>query len=301
MKVLVTGSNGLVGQLLVEKLEKAGHATIRLVRGIHDADHTIVLWNPTSSTIVNPQRLENLDAVIHLAGENIAQGRWTPGKKLRIRNSRVQGTGLLANTLAGLDHKPKTFLCASAIGFYGDQGTQVCTEDSEGGETFLAGVCRDWEAATQPAAEAGIRTIQLRFGMILSSRGGALCEMLTPFRWGVGGPMGSGRQYWSWISLNDAVNAILYLLDSELSGPVNLTSPNPVTNKSFAAALGKALKRPAVLSMPAFAARAVLGEMADELILDSARVIPEKLLQAGFSFQDPDLLPLLTRLVKEAP
>lgn len=299
MKVLITGSSGLVGQPLAEKLEEAGHETIRLVRDVQDASHTIVLWNPSSSSIVNPQRLEGLDAVIHLAGESIAQGRWTPDKKLRIRNSRVQGTGLLASTLASLEVKPRVFLCASAIGYYGDQGAHICTETSACGETFLSGVCRDWESATHAAAEAGIRTAQLRFGMILSSRGGALPKMLPPFRLGLGGPVGSGRQYWSWISLDDAVNAILYLLDSDLRGPVNLTSPNPVTNKNFTAALGKALKRPAVLPLPPFVARAIMGEMADELILESTRVIPEKLVQAGFSFQDEDLLPLLTRLTGE--
>lgn len=299
MKVLVTGSSGLIGQPLVKKLEEAGHQTIRLVRGLHDADHTIVLWNPSSSTIVNPSRLEGLDAVIHLAGESIAGERWTAEKKMRIRNSRVQGTALLANTLATLDEKPKAFLCASATGYYGDQGAHVCTEISEVGDTFLAGVCRDWESATQPAADAGIRTLQLRFGMILSSHGGAIPKMLPPFRWGLGGPAGTGRQYWSWISLEDAIHAIIHLLDSEISGPVNMTSPTPSTNKEFTQAMGKALKRPVFLPLPAFAARAIMGEMADELLLGSTRVLPEKLLQSGFSFGDTDLLPLLTRLVKE--
>lgn len=299
MKVLVTGSSGLIGQPLVKKLEEDGHQTIRLVRGLHDADHTIVLWNPSSSTIVNPSRLEGLDAVIHLAGESIAGKRWTAEKKMRIRNSRVQGTALLANTLATLEEKPKTFLCASATGYYGDQGANVCTEITEVGDTFLAGVCRDWESATRPAADAGIRTLQLRFGMILSSHGGALPKMLPPFRWGLGGPVGTGRQYWSWISLADAIHAIIHLLNSEISGPVNMTSPAPSTNKEFTQAMGKALKRPVFLPLPAFAARAIMGEMADELLLGSTRVLPEKLLQSGFSFGDTDLLPLLTRLVKE--
>ena len=300
MKVLITGSGGLIGQHLVQALEHLGHEIIRLVRDLQDAESTVILWNPTSSSMVNPERLEALDAVIHLAGENIADERWTPEKKMRIRNSRVQGTGLLAASLADLAQRPRVFICASATGYYGDQGAQECNEMSLGGDSFLAGVCRDWESATRPAADTGIRTVQLRLGMILSSSGGALEKMKAPFRLGLGGVIGNGRQYWSWISLEDAVRAIVHVLyKDDLSGPVNLVSPNPSTNRDFTRALGKALKRPTLFPMPTFAARALMGEMAHELMLGSARVVPTRLIESGFNFQDPDLAPLLKQLMEK--
>jgi hypothetical protein len=232
--------------------------------------------------------------VVHLAGENIASGRWNAARKARIRDSRVEGTALLARTLAELENPPSVLVCASAIGYYGDRGDEVLTEDSIPADDFLGTVCREWEAASAPAAEAGIRVVSLRFGVILARSGGALAKMLTPFKMGAGGKVGSGQQFMSWISLDDAVRTIDHAIaTSDLSGPVNAVSPNPVTNAEFTRALGGELRRPTVLPMPAFAARLAFGEMADALLLASARVQPKRLVESGFEFRHPEIAPAL--------
>jgi len=287
MKVAVTGATGLVGTALGSYLEAGGHAVTRLVRGRPGRDEAA--WDPARG-VIDAQLLEGVDAVVHLAGESIADGRWTADKKRRIRDSRVGGTRLLASALARLRRKPRTLLCASAVGFYGDRGEELLTESSCVGDGFLPEVCSQWEGAAAPAAEAGIRVVHLRIGLVLTPLGGALGRMLVPFRIGVGGRMGSGRQWMSWIAIDDLLSAIHHVLaDEELRGPVNAVAPHPVTNAEFARTLGSVLGRPAVAPLPGVAARLAFGEMADALLLSSARVQPEKLLNAGFSFRYPRL------------
>lgn len=288
MRIAVTGSSGLVGRALLPRLAEGGHRVVRLVRG--SADQTdAVAWDPTADRW-DATPLGPIDGVVHLAGENIAAGRWNAALKDRIRASRVHGTRILCEALAECPSPPKVLVSASAIGFYGDRGDELLDEASPPGRGFLADVVRAWEAATHAAAEAGIRVVLLRFGVILSREGGALANMLTPFRLGLGGRVGSGRQWWSWISLEDAVGAIAHALATErLEGPVNTVAPNPVTNAEFTKILGRVLHRPALLPMPAFAARLALGEMADELLLTSARVAATKLLESGYAFRHATL------------
>ncbi|MEW6157290.1 MAG: TIGR01777 family oxidoreductase [Verrucomicrobiota bacterium] len=284
MKILITGASGLVGSALTRHFETSGHQILRAVR--HEPRHDCEIeWHPNKGAL-NPASLESLDTVIHLAGENIAAHRWSARQKQKIRESRVKGTHLLAETLARLSHPPATLLCASAIGYYGDRGEERLTEQSQSGTGFLAEVCRQWENATQAARQKGVRVVQMRFAMILSRRGGALPKMLTPFRFGFGGPAGNGRQFWSWIAIDDLVGAIEHLLaHPELSGPFNFSSPEPVRSREFARTLGKALHRPAWFPAPAFVLRLVLGEMADGLLLSSARVHPERLIESGYQFK----------------
>lgn len=293
MKVVVTGATGLVGRALIRSLLSESHNVTRLVRG--DAQGfsapgtRAVHWEPEKGSI-DAKELEGHDAVVHLAGDPIAEGRWTEEKKQRIRESRVVGTRLLAETLAGLEAKPKVLVSASAIGFYGNRGGEVLSEKSASGEDFLSEVCREWEKATLPASHAGIRVVHLRIGVVLSADGGALPKMLTPFKLGVGGRVGSGRQYMSWITLDDLVGVIKRALtDEQLRGPVNAVAPNPVTNEAFTKALGSALGRPTIFPVPAFAARLAFGEMADALLLSSARVEPARLNEAGHQFKHPEL------------
>lgn len=295
MRVLVTGSTGLVGSALVPFLITLGHRVTRLVRKVSTSSAglgpsvTDALWDPVAATI-DRKALEGMDAVIHLAGENIAAGRWTPQQKARLRDSRVGGTRFLAETLASLQQPPRTLVSASAIGYYGSRGSELMTEGSALGTGFLADVCRDWEAATEPAARKGVRVVHLRVGVVLSPRGGALHKMLTPFKLGVGGVIGDGRQYLSWVSLDDLIGAIHHALVTEtLRGAVNAVAPHPVTNREFTKALGRVLSRPTILPLPAFAARLLLGEMADALLLASTRVAPERLLSSGYKFQHPEL------------
>jgi uncharacterized protein len=300
MQILVTGSTGLVGSTLIPALTAEGHRVSCLVRlksklGIRDT-----YWDPTAGELYSSP-LEGLDAVIHLAGENIAGGRWTAARKARIRDSRIQGTRLLSGSLAQLARPPKVFVSASAVGYYGDRADEVLTEQSSPGSNFLAGVCREWESATEPAAQHSIRVVILRLGVVLTPTGGALAKMLTPFRMGVGGIIGSGKQYMSWIAIDDLVRIIIHTLKTDsLNGPINAVAPNPVTNAAFTKTLGRVLRRPTVLPMPAFAARLALGEMADELLLASARVVPSKLLASGFVFRHPDLESALTDLLGKA-
>lgn len=289
MKILITGSSGLVGTALLPSLKAKGHQVQRLVRSAPDKAAGEIEWNP-ERRMMSADSLEGAEAVIHLAGENVAEGRWTDEKKKRIRESRVKGTQLLSETLAQLHSKPQTLISASAIGFYGDRGDEVLTEQSASGSDFLSEVCREWELATKAAAQAGIRVANLRFGVILSAEGGALKKMLTPFKLGLGGKIGSGKQYISWITLDDAIGAIAFALETEsLRGPVNVVTPQPVTNLEYTKTLGRVLSRPTVFAVPAFGARLAFGEMADALLLSSQRVEPARLKEAGFEFQYPEL------------
>jgi uncharacterized protein (TIGR01777 family) len=247
------------------------------------------MWDPAGERI-DASRLDGVDAVIHLAGENVAGGRWTPGRKTRIRDSRVQGTRLLAESLARLAHPPRVFISASATGYYGSRGSEILREDSGPGAGFLADVCRAWEAAADPARRAGVRVVHTRFGIVLSARGGVLSRVLPVFRAGFGGPLGTGRQYVSWIAIDDLVAAMLHVLATDaVSGPLNVVAPHPVTNAQFTAALGRALSRPAMLPVPAAVLRFVFGEMADDTLLASQRVEPARLLGSGFAFGFPEI------------
>lgn len=291
MKVLISGSSGLVGSALCQRLEAEPDCEIvRLVRKQSpDTQQTSVVWNPAEGQL-EPQAFDGVDVVVHLGGVNIAGKRWSPEVKQKIFNSRFQSTSLLASQLATLEQKPTVFLCASAVGFYGDRGEERLDESSPRGEGFLADVCQAWEQATLPAQDAGIRVVNMRFGMILDRKGGALGQMLTPFKMGVGGRLGSGKQYWSWIALPDVINALQFCLNlSELAGPVNFVAPDEVTNLEFTKTLGKVLSRPTCLPVPAWGVKTAFGEMGQELMLTSARVVPKKLTEAGFQFQYPQL------------
>jgi len=286
MKVLIAGASGLVGSALIPSLEREGAQVTRLVRSSAGAGE--IVWHPNNDQI-DGAALEGFDALINLAGENIA-GRWTDEVKRKIRDSRVNGTHLLSEAIAQLKQKPKAFLCASATGIYGDRGDEPLDEQSDSGGGFLAGVCREWEKSTEPAHAAGVRTVCLRFGPILAREGGMLAKLLTPFKMGMGGRVGPGTQYISWVAIDDVVNAIkLALKDESIRGPLNIVSPNPVTNEVFTKTLGHVLSRPTALAMPAFAVRLAFGEMADEMLLASQRVIPKRLNDAGFEFEFPEL------------
>lgn len=296
MHVAISGASGLVGTALSRLLTHKGHRLTRLVRR-PPADDDEALWN-TRDGLADAAALEGVDGVVHLAGENIAGGRWTESRKREIRRSRVEGTALLAEDLADLAEGPRVLVCASAIGYYGDRGTRVVDEDAGAGDGFLADVCQGWEAAADPAREAGIRVVHTRFGIILSPEGGALRKMLLPFKLGLGGRLGSGDQYWSWIALDDTVRAIEHVLaDERAVGPVNVVSPDPVTNAEFTRTLGRVLSRPTVFPLPAFAARLALGEMADEMLLASQRVRPSVLQAGGFAWELPELEPALAHLL----
>jgi uncharacterized protein (TIGR01777 family) len=287
MKVLVSGSSGLLGSAIISELITRRHQVARLVRAAN-VDPIDVTWNPSLARI-NLVGLEGHDAVIHLAGENIS-GRWTKAKKDRIRESRTAGTRLLADSLAGLSKPPRVLVSASAVGYYGNRGDELLDEESAAGSDFLAEVCREWEEATSSAREQGIRVVRLRLGVVLSASGGALAKMLTPFRLGLGGRMGTGKQFMSWITLADVASLVSFLLDREnIEGPVNAVAPHPVRNSEFTKALATALHRPAVFPMPAAAARVAFGEMADALLLSSARVQPRRLTEAGYPFLHPTI------------
>lgn len=283
MRILISGSHGLVGSILIKALEPEGHEIFRLVRYAPHSQAEIE-WSPERYSIALA-RLEGFDAVVHLAGESIAQGRWTEEKKKRIRESRVKGTRLLSDALANLSNPPKTLICASAIGYYGDRGDEVLTESSSPGKCFLAEVCVEWEKGTDLAREKGIRVVNTRFGIILDAKGGALAKMLPPFRMGIGGRIGNGKQWMSWIALDDVVGAIKFALTNQsLKAPVNFVAPSPIQNAEFAKTLGKILSRPTIFPIPAFGVRLAFGEMADALLLSSQRVEPERLKANGFQF-----------------
>lgn len=290
MKILVTGSTGLVGSALIPFLTTGGHQVTRLVRSSKKAfSEPTITWNVDKGQLA-PHALEGFDAVIHLAGEGIANCRWSAQQKQRIRDSRVQGTQLLCETLAKLKSPPKVLVSASAIGFYGIRGDEELTENSPAGSGFLSEVCQAWEQATLPAQQAGIRVVHARLGIILSPKGGALAKMLFPFRMGGGGILGSGKQYMSCVSLDDVLGVLLHCVTTDsLSGPVNVVDPRPVTNREFTKTLGRVLFRPTIFPVPAFAVRLLFGEMGDALLLGSTRVVPRKLLESGYRFRDPDL------------
>ena len=296
MHVLVTGASGLIGSALVPVLTAGGHAVTRLVRSTPRPGQAEVPWNPAARSIATPA-LEGFDAVVHLAGESLAE-RWTAEKKARIRDSRVQGTRLLCDALAQLVRPPKVLLCASAVGYYGDRGESILREESAPGTGFLTEVCQAWEAAAAPAVQRGVRVVHLRFGVVLSPAGGALAQMLPPFRRGMGGVVGSGKQYISWIALDDVLGSIQHVLSTEtLDGPVNVVAPHPVTNHDFTKTLGNVLGRPTVVPLPAFAARLAFGELADALLLASTRVVPARLQASGYTFQYPELEGALRHLL----
>ena len=289
LTVAMTGASGLVGTELSGLLRSLGHSVVPITRKSSGSNGDAIVWDPARG-VLNPRQLESVNAIMHLAGENIAAGRWTAALKERIRKSRVEGTRALVQSLAGLQHRPQTLVCASAIGYYGDRGDEVLTESSAAGSGFLAEVCSAWESEAMAAAALGVRVVCMRLGVVLSPKGGALAKMLLPFKLGVGGVIGSGKQHWSWIGMNDLVRAIAFCVESEnIRGPVNAVSPQALNNYDFTKTLGAILHRPTVFPMPAFVAKLVLGEMAEALLLSSARVIPETLQAHGFQFAQPDL------------
>jgi len=299
MRILISGASGLVGSGAAEALRADGHTVGRLVRPGKTPAAGDVAWDPNAA-VIDLAALEGADAVLHLSGASVAEGRWTNSRKRILRGSRLGSTRVLIDALGKLQQKPRVFLAASAIGYYGSRGDEVLTEASSNGRDFLAQLVRDWEAESLRAQQIGLRTVLLRFGIILSVRGGALPKMLTPFKIGAGGRLGSGRQWMSWIALDDVVGAIrVALAGDELAGPVNIVAPNPVQNSEFTRGLASALRRPALFPAPAFMLRLALGEMADEMLLASTRVTPEKLLLSGFKFRYPDLEAALRGIIVE--
>jgi len=299
MRVLVAGSSGTIGSALVAELERRGDEVVRLVRP--QSPGTGVEWDPAAGTI-DGAALEGFDAVVNLAGRGIGERRWTPEERQQVLDSRVDSTRLLATTIAQLDDPPAVLVNASAVGYYGDGEDRELREKVPPGDGFLAEVCVAWEAATEPATAAGIRVALARTGIVLTTEGGALGRMLaplgpswlSPYRWGLGGPVAGGRQWWSWIAMPDEVGAILHLIDSEVSGPVNLVAPNPVTNREFTKVLGKVLRRPAVIPIPGFVVKLLLGsDLAEALVLQGQRVVPDVLMRSGFVFEQPRLEPAL--------
>jgi uncharacterized protein (TIGR01777 family) len=289
-RIAITGATGLVGSALAAALSGRGNQVIPLRRGTRQSDSTDVFWEPSGQGIIDPKALDDIDTIVHLAGENIATARWTDVQKQKIRVSRVDATRNLVRSFANCEKRPSTFVCASAIGFYGDRGSEEMTESSAPGSGFLPEVCRDWEAAAAEAEELGIRVVRVRIGVVLSPDGGALSKMLTPFKLCAGGIVGNGKQYWSWIGLSDLVRILEEAIaNTALRGAVNAVSPNSVTNREFTTVLGKVLRRPTLFPLPAFAAKIMLGEMADDLLLGSTRVVPEVLNRSGFEFQHADL------------
>lgn len=287
-RILITGASGLIGSQLSQALQADGHNVLRAVRRPPTSTNE-VHWDPQRGEI-DSARLAGLDAVVHLAGANIAGKRWTESYKNEIRDSRVQGTRLISETIARLQRKPRVFISASAIGYYGDRGATELDESASAGDGFLPDVCLAWEGACQPARDAGIRTVNTRTGVVLSAEGGALKSMLLPFKLGLGGIVGSGNQFMSWIAMDDVVRALQFLLANDsLSGPVNLVAPGAVNNRTFTKILGNVLRRPTIFPLPAFAAKLVFGEMADGLLLASALVVPRKLQEADFHFTYPQL------------
>jgi len=298
MKILIAGATGLVGTALKPAFDAKGFSITDLVRKSPNVALPEIEWHPNRGEI-DAASLEGFDAVINLAGESIAEGRWTDEKKKRIRESRIKGTHLLSETLAKLSSPPKVFLCASATGIYGDRDDEILDEDSAPGKGFLADVCREWEEATRAASDAGMRVANLRFGPIFSKEGGMLAKLLTPFKLGVGGKVGSGKQYVSWVAIDDVISAVMFALENEgIRGGINIVTPNPATNEEFTKAMGKVLSRPTIFAVPEFAARLAFGEMADEMLLSSQRVLPKRLSEAGYQFQYPDLESALRHLLR---
>ena len=283
---------------MIESLASNGHEVVRLLRKKFAKDSPV--WDPEND-VIDLADVRDIAAVVHLAGDNIAEGRWNDRKKGRIRNSRVRGTKLLAEFFAASEHKPRIIVSASAVGVYGDRGEELVDETSEPGNGFLADVCQQWEGATASAVDAGIRVANVRFGVVLSTAGGALKKMLFPFKMGLGGVIGGGRQYMSWVSIDDVVGMIQYVIGNDsMRGPVNLVSPHAVSNHEFTKTLGRVLHRPTIFPMPAFAARLAFGEMANELLLSSTRAVPKKLMNSGYKFRHPELGEAFEHLLKNA-
>ena len=292
MRILICGASGLIGKALTKALEAKG-CELLLAGRKEPQDERETKWT-IEDGFAEPERLEGLDAVIHLAGESVSALRWTDEKKAAIRSSRVDGTRSVLDALAKLKSRPKVLISGSAVGFYGDRDDEILTESSTSGDNFLAKTCREWEAESRRAEDAGIRTVLLRTGIVLSKDGGALATMLLPFKMGVGGVIGDGKQWMSWISLDDEIRAIEFVLEhEEVRGAVNLVSPNPVTNQEFTSVLGEVLYRPTFIPLPEFAVSMLLGEMGDELLLSSTRAVPARLEQLGFEWQFPELKPAL--------
>ena len=299
MRIAVTGSTGLIGSALVPALRANGHEVLRLVRRDGSLAADEVSWDPRAGRI-DVARLRGIDAVVNLAGAGVGDARWTEDYKREIRDSRVLGTSLIAQAMAGLDPRPAALVAGSAIGFYGDTGDRAVDETSPVGSGFLAEVVQAWEESADPARQAGIRVTHARTGLVVAKEGGAWARMFPLFRWGLGGRMGDGRQYWSWISLRDEVSALTFLLtNADVVGPVNLTAPNPATNAEVTAAMGSVLGRPTLLPVPAFALRTALGEFSSE-ILSSARVLPHVLEQHGFTWQDRDIASAIRAAIQPA-
>ncbi len=294
-KMAISGASGMVGSALSEEARRQGWGVIPMVRDINSEG---IYWSVEEEAI-DVEALEGLDAVVHLAGKNIAGQRWSDSHKEEIRESRVVGTGLIAEALTSVEDGPEAFICASAVGYYGHRGEAWVDEKSEAGEGFLAEVCQAWEGACDVARQDdGIRVVNTRFGMILAEEGGALEKMLTPFKLGIGGRLGDGHQYMSWVALEDVVRAILFAIEESMEGPVNVTAPNPVTNRVFTQALGEALSRPTIFPVPSMALKVAVGsEMAEEMLLHGQRVRPAVLEEAGFEFRQPNLKEALVELV----
>ena len=287
MKVAVTGSSGLIGSSLVSYLSKKDIVVSKILRENTKDDD--ISWKPEDGDW-NSAFTGGVDGIVHLAGESVASGKWTRKKKEKIRNSRIEGTKRLCEHILKLPTPPSVLVCASAIGYYGNRGVEFLNEGSPRGSGFLSDVCLGWEEAAESVSKAGIRVVNVRFGIVLSKDGGALAKMMTPFKIGMGGKIGSGTQYMSWVAMDDVTGAIYHTLITEsLKGPVNVTAPNPVTNKEFTNTLGEVLKRPAVVPIPAFAAKLAFGEMANDLLLASTKVAPKRLSDSGYKFQYPEL------------
>lgn len=290
MRIAITGASGLVGSALIPVLTAAGHQVLRLVRRTPAQNE--IAWDPERGQL-DREALEGVDAVIHLAGENVGEGRWTEERKHRILESRTKGTRLLAENLAALKQKPSVLISASAVGYYGNRGDETITETSLVGSGFLSDVCVAWEAAADAARAAGIRVVHPRIGVVLSHAGGALPKMALPVRMGVGGAVGSGQQYIPWISMADLIGSLQWFLEKPVEGVFNVCAPGPVSSQQLNACLGKVLHRPVFLKVPAFAIRGIFGQMGEEVLLGGAKVVPQRLLQAGFVFKDSDLEALL--------
>lgn len=297
MKILISGASGLVGMALTTKFREEGHTVAHFVRPGGVATAGEVAWDPATAN-VDLAAMEGADAVIHLSGASVANGRWSPARKAILRSSRIDTTRLMVDALGKMRQKPRVLLCASATGYYGNRGDEILTEESDRGIGFLPLLTRDWEAEAMRAEEFGIRTVRMRFGIILSADGGALPQMILPFKWGAGGKLGSGKQWMGWIALEDVVGIVSAMIaDVRFHGAVNVVAPNPVRNEEFTQVLARLLRRPAIFAAPAFALRLAVGELADALLLSSQRVQPERLAAIRYKFRHPDLEPALRSIL----